>query len=216
MDKYSLTSNFLRSLFGENHGLVEYQIMKTINGVASIVEQVFCETLNDAISGSVLNTLMRENAFGCDIYFGALPRVSRSGHQEDIRYITTLWSDLNEKDYKKGKAEALQRLHAFPIEPSVIVDSGSGYHSYWILKNAIPNNNPDFIRGIINGIGIKLGANPILDLRKTLRLPSSKCWNGKEIPIGCDIIEKFYEPERRYRIKMFENFYVDPDSDAIL
>lgn len=215
MEKNNLTKIFLRALFGENRGFIEYRVLQTFDGKTRMFNHFFCETVDEAVSDEILSELGQSNYDErCDIYFGVLPRASQSGRQDNIQYITTLWSDLDGKDYAGGKSEALTRLCNFSQTPSVVIDSGNGYHAYWILQTAVPNENPKLIRGILKGIGQHLGADSVFDLCRILRLPNTMNWKGKEKPVACEIVERFFKPEMRYALADFGHYYVDPGTES--
>jgi hypothetical protein len=65
-----------------------------------------------------------------NVFFGACPRFTKDGTKAGVKTVTCLWADLDGKDYEGGKEEALRVLMAFPIPPTVIIDSGNGYHAY--------------------------------------------------------------------------------------
>jgi hypothetical protein len=72
------------------------------------------------------------------IYFGVNPRpLDKGKKQEDIRDIVCLWADVDGKDFPDGKDAALKCIGEFPLPPSIIVDSGHGYHCYWLLEEPI-------------------------------------------------------------------------------
>ena len=73
-----------------------------------------------------------------NVYFGVNPRPSsKEKKQEDIKHIVCLWADIDGKDFENGKKEAKEIIDKFLIQPNIIVDSGNGYHCYWILKEPV-------------------------------------------------------------------------------
>ena len=73
-----------------------------------------------------------------NIYFGVNPRpLSKRKKQDDIKNMICLWADLDGKDFQEGKTQAKQVINNFEIRPNIIVDSGNGYHTYWIFKEPI-------------------------------------------------------------------------------
>lgn len=216
MTKSDLTKNFLRTLFGENLGFIEFRVLKAIEGKTSMVKQLFCESVDHDVFDTTLNKLSKVNYYDdSGIFFGVLPRASQSGRQESIKHITTLWADLDGKYYEGGKSEALGTLVNFQENPSIIVDSGHGYHAYWILKKAVPIENPTLIRGILRGIRKSLGVDSVLDLSGILRLPGTFNLKNGNKPVECEIIERTFNPELRYTLADFSYYYDEPGHETV-
>lgn len=83
-------------------------------------------------------TLTAENADGSNVYFGVHPcAMSKSQNQrakiDDIVAINCLFADFDSKDFSGDKVKAFAHVQSLTISPSVIIDSGGGYHAYWLL-----------------------------------------------------------------------------------
>lgn len=52
---------------------------------------------------------------------------------EEIAAINCLFGDFDAKDFGGNKAAAWAHVEGLPAAPSVIIDSGAGYHCYWLL-----------------------------------------------------------------------------------
>jgi len=119
------TRAFLDVLFPPDRGgsLIEIRRIKPGQVLADFFES----------TEQVLNALSRkEDCF--NVYFGVCPRGRRNGSKDAIRNIRCLWVDLDAKNVIGGKPEALKRLREFIVPATIIVDSGHGYHAYWVLK----------------------------------------------------------------------------------
>jgi putative DNA primase/helicase len=149
------------------------------------------------------------------VYFGVNPRpLSKEKKQDDIRDIVTLWVDVDGKDFDGGKDEALRRVQGFPIAPSVIVDSGHGYHVYWVLTEPIINIEGEqriLLKQILAGV-IKetSGDRSKVNLDALLRLPGTL--NIKDSPPPpCQVVSS---TDLTYRLEDFARFkdvaYVEP------
>ena len=78
--------------------------------------------------------------FGLGLRSRAIPDGKR-GAREDISSISIIGMDIDIYDEKKphkslpkSYGEAITLLQSFSLPPSIIIDSGSGLHPYWILK----------------------------------------------------------------------------------
>ena len=74
------------------------------------------------------------------------------------------------------KQRVLDEIRALESAPSVIVDSGGGYHCYWLLRDAVPvdaSNRAD-IQATQHGWVQMVGGDPgAADLRRVLRVPGT-------------------------------------------
>lgn len=89
---------------------------------------------------------------------------------------------------QRFKARTLHQLRALTYPPSVIIDSGGGYHCYWLLRNTVPLDatNRNDVQIIQNGWVKMVGGDPgAADLRRVLRMPGTyncKAAFGEESP----------------------------------
>ncbi len=168
------------------------------------------------LSDLSLDEIKRLNATH-HVYFGVNPRpLSQAKKQDDIQDVVCLWADVDGKDFDGEKDEALQRLQGFPIAPSIVIDSGHGYHSYWVFAETIINLRGDqrvlfkqTLSGMIRAIG---GDKSKVHLDACLRLPGTL--NLKDTPpIECKVVSF---TDQTYRLEDFARFrdtaYVEPEA----
>src|SRR5947207_9116337 len=80
----------------------------------------------------------RIDALGHDTFIGVLPRLRARGRDEDCVDTTRiLWADVDAKTHDASKAQALFALGYANLTPSILVDSGNGWHAYWILRDLV-------------------------------------------------------------------------------
>lgn len=104
---------------------------------------------------------------------------------------------------QRYKQRALHFIHDLVYPPSVIVDSGGGYHCYWLLDETVPldeTNRADVQtvqHGWVQLVGADRGA---ADLRRMLRLPGT--YNHKrgfgEHPPRVDFVKAEFDLLYRY------------------
>jgi hypothetical protein len=71
---------------------------------------------------------------GDDIYFAPAARKDpTSGGLKNCTILSCLFCDLDYKDFPSREI-GRQRLDAFPLIPSYVVETGGGLHCYWMLK----------------------------------------------------------------------------------
>ena len=93
-----------------------------------------------------------------------------------LELTNALYAEFDAKDYG-DKPSALAHIQGLAHKPSVIVDSGGGYHCYWLLTIPFrPNSEParerlrDAIRAFVSAVGGDKGAK---DLARVLRIPGT-------------------------------------------
>jgi hypothetical protein len=73
-----------------------------------------------------------------NVYYGVHPCTENRGSGgrstvETIAAINCLFADFDNKHFDDDKAAALAHIHQIEPPPSAIIDSGGGYHCYWLL-----------------------------------------------------------------------------------
>ena len=94
--------------------------------------------------------------------------------QQQIRQTSK--EQLFYRSPKQFKQRARQQIEALHHPPSVIVDSGGGYHCYWLLRHTVPldDANREDVELIQHGwVQLVGGDSGAADLRRVLRLPGS-------------------------------------------
>ena len=64
-------------------------------------------------------------------YFSTCTFESELRRRDNVMDIPGIWADLDFKRFEGGRKEAAERLRSFPFEPSILVNSGGGWHAYW-------------------------------------------------------------------------------------
>lgn len=154
--------------------------------------------------------LHARNHDGYNVYFGVNPRSEvGKGNQASVRDIFCLWADIDVKDTDPtAKLVARSRIDAFPLVPSAIVDSGHGFHLYWILRQPIIDRSEEQtlqVKGILRGLVTQLAADPqATDFSRLLRLPGTTNVKDPDNPVGCELLQ--FHGDRLYSLADFEPF----------
>ena len=135
-------------------------------------------------------------AEGYSAFFGALPRREPgAGRKRDVLRGRCLWADLDFKDFPDGWEEAREMLSRLRIEPSCIVETGHGFHAWYLLDEPA---DPEDIEKTNALLVPALRADPACKERaRLMRLPGS--WNVKEDEHRQARIT-FLDPDRRYTL----------------
>ena len=110
------------------------------------------------------------------IFFGIQPRGKESGRDEDIETLIAFWADIDAKDFGGSKEKARESLNNFPLEPTLLVDSGNGYHAYWVLEEPWKlrsKTDREEAANISKIIHKTVGGDNTANLSRILRLPGT-------------------------------------------
>lgn len=127
-----------------------------------------------------------------NVYFGVYARSHKDGRTEACTDTGVLWADYDDMTL----SEVRERISGLP-EPSVIVFSGHGIHTYWLLKERAGGEAV----AVVKAIAQATGADPKpAHKAAVMRIPGSV--NVKREPVPCRIVEANW---RRYDIALFES-----------
>lgn len=204
---------FLTSLFGDSPGYL---------GIWTQIDRLtrffLCSEIEQAAE-YILSRCRETNVyFNVCLQRDKLDPIKR-GQAKDALVIPGLWCDvdiagINHKATNCPNTEqADDLLAAFILKPSITLNSGGGWHCYWLLDQALVLDSPDlyvqaseliqrFQRALIQHFansGFKLDNTS--DLARLLRLPST--YNHKTSPpLPVEILE---QTDTRYTLKEIES-----------
>lgn len=124
-----------------------------------------------------------------DCYFGVHPTKAKRGQYErgriqDVAAVNCLFADIDATDYGGDKAAALAHVETLDPAPSVIVDSGGGYHCYWLFYEPVIIENGEIREAMaeLQAAWPKWagGDSAASDLARVLRIPGTE--NHKDQP----------------------------------
>jgi len=206
---------FLEALFfghfKDHEGYIELRLISKESG-ACLSKFYRLDDINDQSLEEIrqLNTTHH-------VYFGVNPRpFSKGKKQADIKDVVCLWVDVDGKDIDGGKEEALKRAGAFPFPPTIIIDSGHGYHCYWVLgtpKVGLSEGEKLEFKRTLSGVVNELGGDRSqVNLDACLRLPGTLNIKESE-PVECRVLG--FSPDKTYEIEDFAGFkdanYKEPE-----
>ncbi len=116
-----------------------------------------------------------------DLYFGVNPtNTDRNEHQrataDTVAALNTLWADYDAKDFCDDLDLTMAAIESLPIQPSVIVSSGGGYHCYWLLEEPViitDTNREAVTRTLRDWAAYCRSDAAASDLPRVLRVPGS-------------------------------------------
>ena len=99
------------------------------------------------------------------------------GRSELTAAVNCLFAEFDAKDYGGDKAAALAHVERLAGRPSVLVDSGGGYHAYWLFEAPVKIEDPLDLEAMedLQGrwVGFVGGDGGAKDLARVLRAPGT-------------------------------------------
>ncbi len=138
-----------------------------------------------------------------DVYVGVLPRTRRAGGRDAVPGGDVVWADCD-------SPESVAALAEFPLEPSMVVMSGTGEnrHSYWLLDERIDSAR---IEQLNRRVAAALGSDArVCDAARILRVPGTL--NHKHDPPTEVTLASC--PRTRYKVAALEAALGDDGDDA--
>jgi len=182
------TSKFFETIFPDlNNQFIEVRQISD----QGATNPSFCRSIPDLVKElpGTLEEQERRN-----IYFGVCPRGRESGTKDAVSRVSVLWVDIDGLKTQELKSKAMERLKQLGyMSPSVILDSGHGFHCYWLLKESIEITGPEDIRrteSLLKGLTKFVDGDPsCAELARIMRVPGT--WNVKDAakPVKCEILE---------------------------
>jgi len=168
-------------------------------------------TLDRATSRKTTHWLPAEKAASApngaklDTYFGVNPTLeSKKAHERalisDICAVNCLFAEFDGKDYP-SKDDALRYVESLQPEPSVIIDSGGGYHLYWLLRDTFEIRNEQerqYIRDVLARWVEFVKGDVVKDLARVLRVPGTHNYKPDYGPKAPLVEFVAFDPARQY------------------
>jgi putative DNA primase/helicase len=187
-------TRFFRSLFGDH---VETEAQIAIWTMPDKRTRFF-DNINDAVTYATSRSTDSEVYFGVGLYRNGI--TTGRGKADDVIAISCLWADIDfgdshgsGKKYAPNRAEADRILDAISLAPTGVIDSGHGYHVYWVLDEPIAAGDgaadrakywSDGVQAAARCLGYEVDA--VGDLARVLRVPGT--YNRKRDPLAVTIV----------------------------
>ena len=144
-----------------------------------------------------------------NIYFGVATRDGKGGTKQNVKSVLALWAETDSKDFDGNKQAALDAIKRFPLEPSIVVDSGHGWHFYWLLKELYQvESGADIVKieGYLYGIADQIGGDiSCTEIARIMRLPGT--FNIKDSNYKLKCRSHSFKPTLRYNLPDFDDYY---------
>lgn len=198
---------FLKHVFDDFDCFVEFRFIRD----KKVIQRFY-----RSFAGIDWDDIIKKNKSGFNVYFGVGGRKSESGKADAVSLVPALWLDIDYIDENEMWKRTYQD-DELPI-PSYAINSGHGYHVYWILRKPFKIDNltdAARIRGYLHGLADRLHADRCYDLARVMRLPETVNWKNPDAPMQSFIDLDHWEDGDivRYPLSDFDKFYIESRSD---
>jgi hypothetical protein len=133
-------------------------------------------------------------------------RKSKQGKAGSAAVVPALWVDIDCGGDLHQRDQNLLTLKNFDPAPSFILDSGGGWHGYWLLDDPFQLQSEadrQKIAGILRGLFAALDGDPeyVKTVAGIMRLPDSVNTKPERGGVVVSVVE--CHPERRYTLESF-------------
>jgi hypothetical protein len=196
---------FLNALYhGSLHEL--YLELRCIHPTTGEARSLWGQMGNKTELATALKQAEALNREGFGVYFAPCLRKAKQGKAEAAALVPALWVDIDCDGDAHQRDQSLTRLKDFDPAPSFILDSGGGWHGYWLLDEPFQLQSDidrQKIAGILRGLFAALGGDPeyVKTVAGIMRLPDSVNTKPERGGVMVSIVES--RPERRYPLDSF-------------
>ena len=152
------------------------------------------------------------NREGFGVYFAPALRHEKKGSAASTASVSALWVDVDSYEL-----QALEQLSIFDPAPSFLIESGGGWHGYWLLEQPFvlkDETDRQRIGRILKGLSDAVGGDPnyAKSVASVMRLPGSL--NTK--PERGNVVQVMEcHPERHYPLEVFAWLETSPEGKAV-
>jgi len=204
--------DFLAALYGQE----DPPLWREVRGIhpETEVSRVLWSPVGDpSRRAAILRQADAMNRAGFGVYFAPCLRREKKGDAQAVAAVPALWMDIDCDDDSDQRAGALDKLNTFDLKPSIMLDSGGGWHVYYLLDAPyVLENDEDrqHIARILHGLSAALGGatDYVKSVASLMRLPDSANTKPERGGVVASITE--FHPEWRYSLAAFEWLVVQP------
>jgi hypothetical protein len=205
-------SDFLSVLYpqsSEEHWLE----LRCIHPETGEVRLLWIQLNNQKQLESVLKQIEKLNAEGFGVFFAPCLRKDKKGSVASAMMLPAMWIDIDCDDDPQKREKGMAKLCGFDPAPSIIVDSGGGWHAYWLLDEPFmleTDDDKQKISQIMQGLFTALDGdeNYVKSVASIMRLPSTINTKPERNNAPVQIIE--WHPERHFSLTNFAWLEVKP------
>ena len=165
---------------------------------------------------ATLEQAKKLNEQGYGIYYAPCLRSEQKGNESTSRLLPALWIDIDCDDDDQQRKQGLNKLKTFDPAPSIILNSGGGWHGYWLLNEPFmleTDEHKNKVSAILKGLFTALDGDEgyVKSVASIMRLPSTHNTKPERDNACVQITE--WHPDRRYSLSEFAWLEVKPTSN---
>lgn len=144
-----------------------------------------------------------------NVYFGVYSRAIKSGKAKSCSTTRVLWADFDEGMRGLTVRERMEKVKSnieaigFP-KPSIIVSSGNGIHTYWLLDKRVGDGAVEVVKLLSKATN---GDVRVAEKARVMRLPGTLNIKNINEPLKCEIIQADYS--LIYNLESFKDILKD-------
>lgn len=169
-------NDFLLQLYANYTG-AGYTEVRLVQKDTHEVRQLFRPLPIGRIDEEKMKHLLKLNAQGYNCLLRIGISQEASSRQAHITHLPALWADVDAKRFGHSMDAAFNALLNLPVIPSAVVNSGGGWHAYWLLDEPfalVDDIARKAARRVLRGIARAVGGDEqVTSLSNTLRLPGT-------------------------------------------
>jgi hypothetical protein len=186
---------FFAQLFHQLAAKERIEVRSKLPGEGQPMRRAFYADLKVAARNAIMLGRREE------VYVGAAPRRGEDGTKVGVSRLLAIWADLDAKG-SHTRVSRTEQLMKLPLQPSIVVWTGGGWHSYFLLEKLA--DSPEELQRaelVMRRLAAGLASDPVHDRSRILRVPGTCNWKyGEPRPV---VIEHYY-PDRRYALEELE------------
>jgi hypothetical protein len=184
---------FLDFIFGDCHnGFVEFRFFGAGRKPKAVERPTYLPLpLNQE---QVASEILCHNG-GRMITVGPAPRCRIPGRgsasrDHDVLQVGCVWANLDNRRAGGGAVDVISRILELPLRPSVVVNSGYGFHVYYVFHTPLRLGRLIDWSRLSRELRETLRCDDRVTLNQVMRLPGT--FNLKETsPVPCEIVEEY-------------------------
>lgn len=172
-------------------------------------KQIFHSMFENNLPFEELYELNKE---GYNIYYGPATRKEEKGNKESVYEVSVLFVDidLNTDENRQTLEQQIEkRTKETGLIPSIIVDSGNGFHLYFKLKKNIKiltDEDRQLVEGVSRWLAEMFGGDNICDLSRVMRLPGFYNNKDPQSPKKCAVVK--FNKDALYNLSDFGTIHI--------
>ncbi len=209
-------SDFLAALYPDIPEKLWLEL-RCIHPETGEVRTLWPEPGNDKQHEVICKQADRLNAEGYGVYFAPCLRKEKKGSAASAALVPALWVDVDCDGDSIQRDKELTKLREFDPAPSVIVDSGGGWHGYWLLD--VPflletDEDKQRVAHILHGLFRVLDGDEayVKSVASVMRLPDSINTKPDRENAMVQVVD--WHPDRRYVLSGFDWLAVKPQPNG--